>query len=88
MNLWPSVGLKSPAPHYLLNLIKGWGLLAKYVNSNTASGRGKLNFCNWEYSPVPGDLKSGIPAATLKPAPVRKTTFLYFLFLSSSIICS
>lgn len=50
-----------------------------------ASGYGKLYFSNFEYNPVPGDLKSGIPAATLIPAPVRKVTFLNFFVLKPSI---
>ena len=48
--------------------------------SKTASGLGKLNYANVLYNP-PGDLKSGIPAATLIPAPVRNTIFLNLLSL-------
>ena len=40
------------------------------------SGYGKLYFANWEYKPVPGDRKSGIPAAVDRPAPVI-TTILF-----------
>ena len=39
------------------------------------SGYGKLYFANWEYKPVPGDRKSGIPAAVDRPAPVITTIF-------------
>jgi hypothetical protein len=48
--------------------------LKKFI-SKIASGVGRLYFSNYEYNPVPGDLKSGIPAATLMPAPTRKKTF-------------
>lgn len=44
--------------------------------SKTNSGAGRLYFANLLYKPVPGDLKSGIPAATLNPAPVKTATFL------------
>ena len=42
--------------------------------SKTASGFGRLYYANVLYNP-PGDLKSGMPAATQIPAPVRNTTF-------------
>ena len=47
-----------------------------------ASGYGRLYVSNLLYSPVPGERKSGIPAATLKPAPVKTRIFLYFFSLS------
>lgn len=37
---------------------------------NTASGSGKSRCAKFEYMPVSGDLKSGIPADVLMPAPV------------------
>ena len=40
------------------------------------SGVGKLYFYKFAYKPVFGDLKSGIPALTLIPAPVTITIFL------------
>ena len=43
-----------------------------------AWGLGKLYFYKLEYSPILGDLKSGIPAETLIPAPVKTTIFLNF----------
>lgn len=39
------------------------------------SGYGKLYFSSFEYKPVPGVLKSGIPAATLIPAPANTQIF-------------
>ena len=35
-----------------------------------------MSLCRFAYSPVAGDLKSGIPAEVDIPAPVRMTTFL------------
>jgi len=42
------------------------------------SGVGRLYFYKFAYNPVFGDLKSGIPALTLIPAPVRTHIFLNF----------
>ncbi len=50
-----------------------------------ASGYGRLYSSRLSYMPEPGDLKSGMPALTLIPAPVRTTTFLNFLDLRPSI---
>ena len=41
----------------------------KPSSSNTAVGWGRLYFCRLSYSPVPGVLKSGMPALTDIPAP-------------------
>ncbi len=46
-----------------------------------AQGCGRLYFWSLLYRPVPGVLKSGIPADTLIPAPVKNTIFLNFLSL-------
>lgn len=41
--------------------------------SKTASAYGRLRRARFAYSPVLGDLKSGIPAAVESPAPVKTT---------------
>lgn len=58
-----------------------------------ASGNGKLYFDKVEYNPVPGDRKSGMPAATEMPAPERTTMFLIVPLLiacamSCLVVCS
>ena len=44
--------------------------------SKTASGYGRFSRARFEYSPVSGERKSGIPALVEMPAPVRTTTRL------------
>ena len=85
---WPSVGIKSPLKNYLASFKKGIGFFLKNSMSNTASGLGKLYYCSLLYRPVLGDRKSGIPAPTLRPAPVKRTTFLYFFSFIPSMISS
>lgn len=76
MNLCPKVGSNYPLKNYYATFANGLGWTEKKLISKTASGLGKLYFYSLLYRPVPGDLKSGIPAATLNPAPVNTTTFL------------
>lgn len=52
--------------------------------SNTASAYGKLSRAKFAYSPVLGDLKSGIPAEVDTPAPVSTTIRGAFPSLISS----
>ncbi len=68
--------------------MKGAGFSLKNWISKTAYGLGRLYFYNWLYKPVFGDLKSGIPEATLKPAPVKTTTFLNFFYFNPLITSS
>lgn len=57
--------LKTPGQSSLANLKKGSGFSLKNSSSNIACGEGRLYSCKLSYSPVPGLLKSGIPAAVL-----------------------
>jgi hypothetical protein len=50
--------------------------------SKTASGCGRFSRSRFAYSPVSGDLKSGIPADVLMPAPVYSSVSI------PSILCS
>ena len=54
--------------------------------SKTASGAGRLYFSRLSYRPVPGVLKSGIPALTLAPAPSITTIFFDVEMASATLL--
>ena len=55
-------GIILPGSNSVANVQNASGLFRKYEISKTASGKGRLYFLRFEYSPVPGVRKSGIPA--------------------------
>ena len=58
----------------------------KYSRSNMHSGSGKLYFDKLLYKPVPGVLKSGIPAEHDIPAPLNQIMFSHIPVRIRSII--
>lgn len=57
----------------------------KNSKSKIASGYGRLYFSNWEYNPVPGVRKSGIPALVEIPAPDMTMMFEHLAMYAAAV---